>query len=305
LTPVPAQPEERSASALRLSIAGITIQVVAREGGLAFVVDGTTAKFLGSTGCADCTVTAAWSKLVGASPGELLFDAGSLWKLYRDANRVRFVFRSDAVGPLPYKEAVFDASFTSGEIWLQRTCLETAASVSPLEYPLDELLIQGLLVHGRGAELHGCGIVDASGRGLLFVGQSGAGKTTMAMLWQNVTGARILSDDRIIVRRVGGELRIYGTPWHGEAELADPGSAPLAGVFFLEHGGTNVLFPLRGAPAAARLLACGFPPFWDRGGLDFTLAFFAAMASEVPCHELRFVPDGRVVAFVQKWAGRA
>jgi hypothetical protein len=303
LTPVPVQPEEGSPSTLRLSVAGITIQVVARERDLTLVVDGTTAKFLGSAGCPDCTVTAAWSKVVRASPGELLFDAGSLWKLYRDANRVRFVFLSDAVGPLPYKEAVFDAGFTSGEIWLQQTYFDSAASVSPLEYPLDELLIQGLLVRGRGAELHACGIVDASGRGLLFVGQSGLGKTTMAMLWQNVRGARILSDDRIIVRRCGADLVMYGTPWHGEADLSEPGSAPLRGVFFLAHDLRNIVVPLKVPEATARFVASGFPPFYDREGLDFTVRFFGELAAEVPCQELRFVPDATVVRCVQAWVG--
>ena len=73
----------------------------------------------------------------------------------------------------------------------------------PLEYPLDELLLQGLLARGRGAEIHACGIADGSGRGLLFVGQSGAGKTTMARLWEGERGITVLSDDRIILRRVG------------------------------------------------------------------------------------------------------
>src|SRR6202035_5349029 len=37
------------------------------------------------------------------------------------------------------------------------------------------------------------------------------------------------------------KMRMYGTPWHGEAAYASPGSAPLSRIFVLEHGQGNVL----------------------------------------------------------------
>jgi hypothetical protein len=120
-----------------------------------------------------------------------------------------------------------------------------------------------------------------------------------------VPGITVLSDDRIILRRVGSSFTMYGTPWHGEAALAAPASAPLTGVFFLEHGAANALVPLGSAAAVTRLFACGFPPFHDRSGLDFTLAFFAELAAEIPCHELHFAPDAQVVEMVETWAARA
>ncbi len=277
----------------------------ARGRDLVLAVDEAMARFLVPGGTPDITVTAGFSDEVEIPSGEPVFDSGGVWKLYREGTRHRFVFSSTALGPLPYKEATFESDFTSGEVTLRRTCFQPAKGLWPLEYPLDELIVQGLLARGRGAEIHACGIADASGRGLLFVGQSGAGKTTMARLWDGVRGAKVLSDDRIIVRRVGSSFTMYGTPWHGEAALAEPASAPLAGVFFLEHGAANGLHPLRGAAAATRLFACGFPPFHDRDGLDFTLSFFADLAAEVPCHELRFAPDAQVVEFVETWAAGA
>jgi len=292
-------------STLHVRVADITVAVAPREADLVLRVDEATEKFLVAPSGPDATVTAGWGDPGGADACDLAFDSGGVWKLYRDGARRRFLFSSPALGPLPYKEASFEPDFTSGEVTLRRSCFPAAQGLWPLEYPLDELLMQGLLARGRGAEIHACGVADSSGRGLLFVGQSGAGKTTMARLWEGVGGAKVLSDDRVILRRVGDRFTMYGTPWHGEAALAAPASTPLTGVFFLEHGAANTLVPLRGATAATRLFASGFPPFFDRAGLDFTLKFLGDLVAEVPCHELRFAPDRRVVEFVETWAAGA
>ena len=98
-------------------------------------------------------------------------------------------------------------------------------------------------------------------RRYLFVGQSGAGKTTMARLWLAEPGAVILSDDRIVLRSELDGVWMYGTPWHGDAPLASPRRARLARLFFLRHDTSNAITSVSGSRAAARLFAASFPPF--------------------------------------------
>lgn len=231
-----------------------------------------------------------------ASEDNVLFDSGGVWRLLRDGDRYRIECRSAPLGEGPYKTAFFDDSFTRGEILLPPRVLPL--HLNPLDYPLDEVLIANLLARGRGVELHSCGIIDHDGRGRVFVGMSGAGKTTTARLWQP-SASGIISDDRVIVREDGGAMKMYGTPWHGEAELSLPAEAPIEGVYLLVQSDTNELRELPRSAAVMRLFSCAFPPFYDAGAVDFTLAFLDRLVQSVPVRELHFTRDASVVDLVR------
>jgi len=258
--------------------------------------------FLGGGGRADISVSVEWSEEIAAPGGRPVFDSGGVWTLHRTNTGHEFVFRSPATGEAPYKLAAMDESFSRGRVWLARRVFGGRAEVYPLEYPLDELLVIHRLARGEGVEVHACGVMDERGRGLLFTGHSGAGKSTMARLWEQRSGARILSDDRIILRRDAlGVFTMHGTPWHGEARLALPISAPLCGVYVLEHAGRGNEFEgMRPARAAAELMSRSFLPFHDGAGLEFSMQFFAEVVAEVPAKMFRFVPDESAVREVER-----
>jgi len=271
LSPAPSGEEGRVQRSALLRIAELTIALTSDDSTLTLPVEGANTQFLVREAEPDVRVRARWGNLAEVSGGRKLFDSGGLWQLFTANGALRFHFTSSAWGPLPYKVAWFDKDFESGEVLVHRPYFPPGHLVYPLGYPLDELLIIHLLAAGRGVEVHACGVVDASGQGYLFAGQSGAGKTTMARLWQKPEEITVLSDDRIILRYQAGQFWMYGTPWHGEAGLSSPARAPLKGVYLLRHGPSNRLVPLRRSSTAARLVACSFPPFYHSSGLDFTL----------------------------------
>lgn len=293
-------PRIDTARRLCFSIAGVSMALTSDDPEMRFAVGGASKLFVVEESDADSTVRAVWGDLSDEAGGELLFDSGALWQLFRDGDGYLFRFTTPYYGAIPYKVARFNADFTSGEVLMHRPYFDTSTQVNPLEYPLDELLMLNLLSQGRGAELHSCGVVDATGAGYLFSGQSGAGKTTTARFWEQEAGARILSDDRIILRETDGHFKMYGTPWHGEGELSSPHSAPLKSIFFLKHEARNELVALSRVEAAARLFSCSFPTFHNRDGLDFTLAFYDEVTRRVPCYELGFLPDEGVVEFIRQ-----
>ena len=282
-----------------LRVANLTIALTSEDPMLVVPPEGAMRQFLVEDGDPDLRLQARWGKLDAVSGGEPLFDSGGIWRLVAANGSLRFSFTSPALGPLPYKVANVDRGFTAGEVCLHRPYFPPGQAANPLEYPLDELLLIHLLAAGRGVEVHACGVVAPNRQGYLFVGQSGAGKTTMARLWQNAQAGTVLSDDRIILRKIDGTVWMYGTPWHGEAELSSPDRAPLKAIYLLRHGATNSLVTLRPAAAAAKLVACSFPPFHDSRGLDLTISVLDQVVKSLPCYELGFTPDERVIALVR------
>ena len=248
----------------------------------------------------DATLHAAWATLTNRTDGERQFDAGGLWTLDRHDGRPVFRFFSPLIGPGPYRQASFAPDFSTGEVLIHRPYFRNAAAVYPLEYPLDELLLIHLLAASGGVEVHACGLRDSSGAGYLFVGQSGAGKSTIAGLWRGQPGVTLLSDDRIVVRASDAGVRMYGTPWHGDAALASPERADLTAVCFLTPADHLALTPVAKGQAAARLFACCFPPFYDPTALAAIAATLDRLVHQVPCLELSFTPTLSVIEFVRR-----
>ncbi len=227
------------------------------------------------------------------------FVSGGLWTSFTGATGTKFYFSSPTLGSAPYKAAWFDPAFERGHIVLRRDCFPTNQPVFPLEYPIDELAMMHRLSRGEGVEVHALGLVDEDGSGYLFLGHSGAGKSTTARLWRSEPGVKLLSDDRIILRKKDGQFWMYGTPWHGDAGVSSPGCAPLSALFLLEQAPANKIVSLPGAQAAAELFARSFVPHYLGDGIQFTLNFLEDLTSSIPCSVFRFAPTESAVEAIR------
>ncbi|MDP3937334.1 MAG: hypothetical protein Q8R92_04265 [Deltaproteobacteria bacterium] len=233
-------------------------------------------------------------------PGKPIYSTdGGLWNLHHDNGGIAVSLGAPAEGGALHRVARMDGAFTRGEVLVTPAGDRPAFHPYPLRYPLDEVIVINHLARGRGAIFHAAGLITPRGEGWLFLGRSGAGKSTMSGLWAGREGCAIISDDRIIVRPEDrhGETgcRMYGTPWHGDAEVSSPKSAPLARIFLLEQAPENRLVTATPGDAARSMLVNCFAPFYDAAGMEWTLGFVNEIVGQVPVHTLRFLPEASLV----------
>jgi len=286
--------ELASAYSSAFCIGGVSVQVVGARVSDVHLAP-SLEPFRVPSGLSDLKIRVEWISKLRSTPGRELFDSGSIWRLFEDSAGFRFDFSTPFLGKNSYKRLLVDTEFRRAWLMLSDECFPNREFAFPLEYPLDELLIMHRLSHEKAIELHGCGILGYGLSGNLFVGHSGAGKSTTARLWTAQHNIQILSDDRIIVRKRGREIVMYGTPWHGEAAFASPGSTPLSRIFILKHGRGNVLTRLSYSQAVAELFSRSFVPFHRHEYVDAALTFLQEVAEAIPCYSYSFEPDAGAV----------
>jgi hypothetical protein len=284
-----------------IRIADITIALLSDDPNLKVGAEGVIKNFVVYEGEPDIEIKARWDNLPRENNSTKVFDPGTLWQLYSDNGSYIFRFTSPALGASPYKIASFNQDFTKGEVSINRSYYDLSQCMNPIECPLDEVLLASHLTKGgRGVEIHASGVVDGLGKGYLFVGQSGAGKTTMAKLWKDEPGIRVLGYDRIILRKMDNRVWMHRTPWQSEPMSESPACVPLKAIYILEKGQENRVISQTLTKSIPRLFACSFPPFYNRDAIDFTLTFLEDVVKTIPCYELMFTPDKSVVEFVKE-----
>jgi hypothetical protein len=186
------------------------------------------------------------------------------------------------------KKAVLKYSLSSPEwnLWIDGAGKET----DPMEYPLDGLILYYLTVIKGDIFMHASG-VNNFGRGYLFSGISGRGKSTMAKLWDQ-SGAKVIHDDRLIIRSNGNGYKMFNTPVYNNDE---PCESPLSRIFLIEHGKKNEIIPVKGATGVSMIMANCIQHNWDPQIVARLLGSVSIMCTSIPAARLFFRPDRSVI----------
>lgn len=141
-------------------------------------------------------------------------------------------------------------------------------------------------------EMHSSVVVNG-GRAVMFLGHSGAGKSTHSRMWlENIDGTELMNDDNPIVRlSENGEVIAYGSPWSGKTSCYRNMCAPVSAfVNILQHPSNNIeKCSILETYASIYSSTSGFKLMEDQAdGLHSTIS---GVMSSVPCYNLRCLPD--------------
>ncbi|MFA6053978.1 MAG: hypothetical protein WC769_01255 [Thermodesulfovibrionales bacterium] len=222
---------------------------------------------------------------------EIFEDCGS-WAMFRNGDEHYLVINPSLAGG-PECIVRFNPRFEKAVVYCgDMDIVEVAGKKmvrNPITYPADQLLLMYMLADREGALIHSSG-VEFHDRGYMLSGRSGAGKSTISRKFA-LAGHEVLSDDRIVVRKIDGELRMFGTPWSGEAGIAGNKDLPLHGIFFLHHGEENLIKEIPPTEAIEKLMPVTSIPWYDKSMLAKVLTFCEEIVSACPAYDLFFRPD--------------
>jgi len=141
-------------------------------------------------------------------------------------------------------------------------------------------------------EMH-ASVTVKDGKGFLFLGHSGTGKSTHSRLWMEAfDDARLLNDDNPILRLLpNNEVRVYGSPWSGKTPCYINKNVPVGGIVKLSQAPKNEIRVLRLPEAYAYMLSSASGLKIVPEMMDALYQTIAAIIQIIPLHGLDCLPD--------------
>lgn len=221
------------------------------------------------------------------------------WTIYRQGSAwVYLGMSSENSAQDPFALAIFDERFKKGSIYRNPDYYSSKGQMAITAFPSDQILLTRILSDRKGCLMHSSAII-IDGKGLLFVGHSEAGKSTMLKILRGQ--GEILCDDRNIIRRWPDGFYVHGTWNHGELPDVSPAGAPLQAILFLDKADENRLIKITdkreylGGVLSHVVKSLATNDWWEK-----TLDLAGEIVEEVPAYRLRFDKNGRVADLIGK-----
>ncbi len=159
------------------------------------------------------------------------------------------------------------------------------------------------VIPGMAAPVHASVIIH-QGQAVVFLGESGTGKSTHTRLWlHNISGCSLLNDDSPILSFHQPEkaIYIYGSPWSGKGRAYHAEGYPVAAIVRLEQAPANKTHRLHIIKAFAALYP-SFPPAYlrDEWLQEAICALISEVLKRVPVFRLECLPDVSAAILIHK-----
>ncbi|HNR27757.1 MAG TPA: hypothetical protein PLR34_09320 [Bacteroidales bacterium] len=151
-------------------------------------------------------------------------------------------------------------------------------------------------VHRQTIKVH-ASVIELNGKALVFLGKSGAGKSTHSRLWlQHIPGCTLLNDDEPILRIFeDGAVRVYGAPWSGSTPCYRNDWAEVAAIVHLHQSPDNKLSRMTPLEGLSSLFKSTALLRSDRENKDKVLDVVTGVVERIPVYRLACRPDHEAV----------
>lgn len=165
-----------------------------------------------------------------------------------------------------YRQVIVERDFSRGRV-LGNFSFAPGTKVFPIPQDLEIVIFANWLGTFGDIILHASGI-SKNGKGYVFAGNSGVGKSTLAAQLANYDGVTILGEDQVILRRINNDFWVFGTPWHENPAMCSSLGVPLEKLYFLERGIGTSVEALPAIECVSRILQTAFIPYYQRSSLE-------------------------------------
>lgn len=143
-------------------------------------------------------------------------------------------------------------------------------------------------------------MIDYQGKGLLFLGPSGIGKTTMAELWNRYRNALIINGDMNFVQETKEGFLGWGTPWHGSSPYCENTNVSVHALIVLRQAEKNYIRELEGFEKVQLVSNNIIYPTWLEKGMELCLETLDHLLTKIPVYELSCRPDEDAVSLTEE-----
>lgn len=146
-------------------------------------------------------------------------------------------------------------------------------------------------LHRRTVAVH-ASTVMYGGKSILFLGESGTGKSTHTQFWlQHIPDTELLNDDSPFLNISNG-IRVYGSPWSGKTPCYKAQQTPVAALVRLRQAPCNKIRRLGNLEAIGAILPSFPPQFAGNEELSaYMHEILSAVLQQIPVYSLDCLPD--------------
>jgi hypothetical protein len=135
-------------------------------------------------------------------------------------------------------------------------------------------------------------LVRCHGYGYAFIAKSGTGKSTQVSMWlRYIEGCDLMNDDNPVVRLIGDEVFIYGSPWSGKTPCYRQVKAPLGAITRIDRAPANSIEKLPPIEAFASFLPSCSTMKWDKDIFNAICDTVTKVVERVGIYTLHCLPN--------------